>query len=206
MDNLFCVESLLFPVRSPSTLNVDPDFLHSDEYLFSFLKDGDEQAFTMLYDRYWKKLLVRAHMLLGCPEDAEELVHDIFVTLWRKRESIDIRHSFRAYIAAMLEYGCYRALRERKRKKESLRPEILGESPDYTTEQWLDYEYLRKELESAIRLLPDRCRLVFRLSREEGLSDKEIARQLNVSVNTVRTQMHRALSKMKTSLGTFFCL
>lgn len=185
---------------------MDEHPVYSDEYLFSLLKEGKEEAFTMLYDRYWKKLLVRAQMLLESHEDSEELVHDIFVTLWKKRQTINIRHTFRTYVSAMLEYGCYKILRDRKRYRCSDIGAVEWQSPDYSTQEWLEYEQLRKELASAVSRLPERCRLVFRLSREEGMSDKEIARELQVSVNTVRTQMHRALEKMKTSLGSFFCL
>jgi RNA polymerase sigma-70 factor (family 1) len=180
--------------------------LYSDEQLLSLLKDNDETAFTELYDRYWKKLLVRANLLLNSTEDAEELVHDIFVNLWKKRETIHITHSFHTYIAAMLRYACFRTLAERRRKRMTDSSTELPETSDNHTQEWLDFEYLQQELEAAVGQLPEKCQLIFRLSREQGLSDKEIAAQLDISVNTVRTQMHRALVNLKGNLNSFFLL
>lgn len=175
-----------------------------DKFLFSLLKNDDEKAFTELYERYWKKLLVSANLLLDSREDAEELVHDIFVTLWTKRGQLQILHSFHTYIAAMVRYGCFRILAGRRRLRTKETAEGL-EMADPSTQQWLEFEDLRGELEKAVGRLPEKCRLIFRLSREQDLSDKEIARRLDLSVNTVRTQMHRALQKLKTAIN-FFCL
>src|SRR5699024_2376534 len=179
---------------------------HTDEDLFALLKNDDEKAFTELYDRYWKKLFVRARLLLNSQEDAEDLVHDVFVKLWRKRATLHIFYSFHTYVAAMLRYGCFKELAQRKkrREKEALLEEI--ETADYSTQQWLEFEQLQEELEAAVGELPDRCRVIFRLSREKYLTDKEIAQKLDISVNTVRTQMYRALKKLKVSLHTFFIL
>jgi RNA polymerase sigma-70 factor (family 1) len=176
---------------------------HTDEQLVALLHDSSEAAFTELYDRYWKRLLIRAKVLLHSHEDAEELVHDIFVRLWKKRTSLSITHSFHTYIAAMLQYGCFDILATRK--KQRTEPQ-LPEMADVSTQQWLDFEALRQQLEAAVSQLPEKCRLVFRLSRENGLSDQQIADELDLSVNTVRTQMHRALTKLKTNLHSFFLL
>lgn len=179
---------------------------HPDEYLFSLLQHDDERAFTELYHRYWKKMLVKANLLLNSQEDAEELVHDIFVTLWRKRTQLQIHHTVQAYIGAMLQYGCFKVLASRRRRRLKQTDAEAPEMEDASTEQWLEFNALREELERAITRLPDQCQLVFRLSREQQLSDKEIAQHLHLSVHTVRTQMHRALQKLKTSLGVFFSL
>jgi len=87
---------------------------YDDGTLVHLLKSGDEAAFTELYERYWKRLLVRAQILLNNHEDSEEIVHDIFVTLWRKRETITIEHSIHTYLAAMLQYGCFKKLADKK--------------------------------------------------------------------------------------------
>jgi RNA polymerase sigma-70 factor (family 1) len=179
---------------------------HTDEQLVTLLKDSDERAFDELYERYWKRLLVRANLLLNAHEDAEELIHDIFVDLWVRRDSLDIRHTFHTYIAAALQYGCFRVMANRKRKRMAQVQGDLPETEDFGTQQWLDFEYLRRELETAVSALPEKCQLVFRLSREKGLSDKEIAKELDVSLNTVRTHKQRALYKLKTSLQSFFLL
>ncbi|TAM94330.1 MAG: RNA polymerase sigma-70 factor [Chitinophagaceae bacterium] len=180
---------------------------HTDEYLFSLLRNDDEKAFTELYRRYWKRLLVKANLLLHCQEDAEEVVHDVFVGLWKKRATLHILHSFHTYITAMLHYSCFESLAKRKRLRTRI---VVGttdedlEQADFSTQQWMAFDDLREELEVAVCRLPEKCQLIFRLSREQNLSDKEISENLHLSVNTVRTQMHRALEKLKTSLTSFF--
>lgn len=177
---------------------------HSDEQLFSLLRKDEEKAFTELYERYWKRLLVRANVLLNSSEDAEELVHDIFVRIWKGRQTLVINSTFHAYIAAALQYGCFEILANRKRQRARLMTGEMPEIADFSTQQRLDFDSLSEKLEAVISSLPDKCRLIFRLSRTMGLSNKEIAEQLDISVNTVRTQMHRALGKLKASLNSFF--
>jgi RNA polymerase sigma-70 factor (ECF subfamily) len=179
---------------------------HTDEHLFSLMQKDDEKAFTELYGRYWKKLLVRANLLLNSQEDAEEIVHDIFVNLWRKRATLHILHSFHTYIAAMLQYGCFSVLAKRRRLCIIKITEEVNQTGDLSTQQSLEFDDLREKLEVAVRRLPDKCQLIFRLSREQSLSDKEIAQKLHLSVNTVRTQMHRALQRLKISLSNFLYL
>jgi RNA polymerase sigma-70 factor (ECF subfamily) len=82
----------------------------------------------------------------------------------------------------------------------------LEERPDAVTQEWLDYAQLREQLEKAVRLLPEQGQLIFRLSREQGLSDKEIAARLGIALSTVRTQMYRSLRKLKIALDHFFLL
>lgn len=173
---------------------------HTDEQLVRLLQSSDEVAFTELYDRYWEKMLIRANMQLQSPEDAEEIVQDIFIRLWRRRETIDIRHTFHTYIASILKYECYRLLAEKKARKLVTQYGDLPEKMDHSTEQWLDYESLRAELERTVQQLPEKCRIVFRLSREQGLTEKQIAENLQLSPKTIQTQMYRALKKLKTRL------
>lgn len=179
---------------------------HTDVELVELLKAGNEVAFDEIYERYWDKLLFRAKVILDSDEDAEEAVHDIFVILWKKKASIDIRHTFNTYIAAMLRYRCFKILASRRQRNQGCNESDLPEISDNATQNYLDFENLREQLEKAVTGLPEKCQLIFRLSREEGLTDKQIASKLNLSANTVRTQMQRALRKLRTSLDTFFIL
>jgi len=180
---------------------------HTDEQLLSLLQAGDEGAFTELYARYWDKLLARGMTQLKSLEDTEELLHDIFVRLWKRRETIQIRYSFHTYIAAMLKYEVLKKLADRKKMK----LQGLSESPesslaDYSTQQRLDFLELQERLEASIKQLPEKCRLVFRLSREEGFSGKEIARKLQITPKTVENHLNRALRALRSSLNLFLTL
>ena len=180
---------------------------YTDLQLLELLKKGDEAAFVEIYERYWNKLYVRAGLLLGNNDEAEEVVHDIFIQLWHKKGDIHIRFTFNTYISAMLRYHCFSLLAKRRKNGTNLNSgSSIIEIADNSTEEYLDFESLRDQIENAVSALPEKCQHIFRLSREEGLTDKEIAAELNLSIHTVRTQMKRALQKLRTSLNGFFIL
>jgi len=174
---------------------------HTDEQLLQLMQDGEEAAFTELYNRYWEKLFVRAMMQLKSAEDAEELLHDVFARLWRRRGTIRLQYGFHTYMAAALKYEVLHVLADRKKKRVKDKVAAQGLSfLDHSTEQRLDFLDLQRQLEASVRQLPGKCQLVFRLSREKGLSEKEIAENLRVSPKTVQNHIHRALQTLKNAL------
>lgn len=179
---------------------------YTDEELFQLMQGGEEAAFTELYNRYWQKLLARAVMQLKSVEDAEELLHDVFTRLWRRRGTIQLQFGFHTYIAAILKYEILHMLADRKKKRlrgqasfmDLSSPDSFERSAtDHSTEQRLDFLDLQRQLEASVRQLPEKCQLVFRLSREKGLSEKEIAENLQVSTKTVQNHIYRALQILK---------
>lgn len=186
---------------------------YTDEQLIKYLSDDDAAAFTALYNRYWEKLLAKALFLLGEKEDAEEAIHDLFVSLWKRRHHIELRYSFATYISASLRYAIYSLMAKKKQKSdrmlylEEAAVVQLVECRDNSALQSLEFEEVQDKIERSISALPEKCQLVFRLSREEGLSEKEIARHLSISAKTVQNHMTTALKKLRGSLGlTLFLL
>ena len=181
--------------------------LYSDECLLPLIAQDDERAFNVLYTRYWKILLVQALIKLESREEAEEVVQTVFINLWRRRHTLQLRFTLATYIASMLKYEIIEHL-ARQRKEIALKQVLLSGQPveDHSTAEWLDYEQLREDIERTIAALPEKCRLVFRLSREEGLSGKQIASTLNISHKTVEAHMNRALRLLRASLRQFFSL
>lgn len=172
----------------------------SDEELLQKLQlHRNAAAFTTLYERYWEKLVTLAYIRLQSTMDAQEVVQEVFLDIWKRSENIHIRHSFHTYISAALKYKILTFLAKRKNEIDRQSMLLLPEK-DTCTEQWLSYQQLRDELESTVQTLPDKCRLVFRLSRENGLSEKQIAEKLNISVKTVEAHMSKALKTLRTSL------
>jgi RNA polymerase sigma-70 factor (ECF subfamily) len=178
---------------------------YTDESLVALMKEGNQAAFTALYERYWKKMVVQAYMKVQRGEDAKEIVQDVFLDLWNRRSKLELEHSFHTYVAAAVKYRILRWLAKEK-NEQFKRSKLSVADNDSTTQEWLDFQHLRQELEKAVQQLPDKCQLVFRLSREAGLSDKEIAQELQISPKTVETHLSRALKSLRTSFRHFFSL
>lgn len=165
-----------------------------DEQLFGLLKEDSEQAFTVLYNRYWEKLLEVAFYKLQSQEDAEEAVQQVFTQIWAHRHQTSLKYTFRTYISAALKYTIYAKFAQR-RKLNILSTEGLTTDHfiDDSTQQWLIFEEIRGKIESIVAQLPDKCRIVYRMSREEGLSLKEISEKLNINQKTVEGHLTKAL-------------
>jgi RNA polymerase sigma-70 factor (ECF subfamily) len=170
----------------------------SDEELLKLLRDGDEAAFTDLYRRYWDSLYVVASHALGSYQEAEEAVHDVFLRIWKMRDTIVIRETLQQYLAAAIKYEVINRLRKQVRRRQLFNRFEQGPavSSDPTGEFILEKELIA-ELESTIRALPEKCQIVFRLSRSQGYSHREIANKLGLSENTVESHMRRALHTLR---------
>ena len=170
---------------------------YPDGELIELLRGGDEAAFTDLYRRYWERLYVIASHTLGSQE-AEEAVHDVFLRIWKMRDTIIIRESLQQYLAAAIKYEVIDRLRKQARRRQlSNRFEqgtVVSSDP---TGEFMREKELIAELETTIRALPEKCQIVFRLSRAQGYSHREIAKKLGLSENTVESHMRRALHTLR---------
>lgn len=175
---------------------------YNDEALVQLLRENNSiTAFEALYNRYWKRLLTEAAFQTGSQQEAEEIVQQVFLNIWKLRKTLVIEHCFYTYIASCVKYGIMASLvREKKRRQRDV---LLANATDLTdnhTVEWIDRESVRQQLEATIQNLPQKCRLVFRLSRNEGFSEKQIAKQLNISGKTVQAHITYALKALRTSL------
>ena len=180
-----------------------PYHSHTDERLFSLLQNGDETAFTEIYKRYWKLLFAIAANKTGVLADAEEIVQEIFADLWKRREVISIRHSLKSFLAGAAKFQVYIYFDKQNRQRICQQEAIHGDSqvdPSY------DYKALEEEVHQATAQLPERCRLVYELSRNAGLSHKEIARTLNISEKTVENHITKALKHLHAALRSLLSL
>jgi RNA polymerase sigma-70 factor (family 1) len=174
---------------------------YSDEQLVALLKESDEIAFKAIYDKYWKLLFTIAFSKIDSFNDAEEIVQEIFTDIWARRASLPIKRSLKYYLAAAVKYQVISifANRSKHASRNEMYPDLLI-SKD-TSDQSIHFTELIRELESIVSALPERCKLVYRLSREEELSHKEIAEKLGISPKTVETQITRALAHIRKGLG-----
>ncbi|HEY4196242.1 MAG TPA: RNA polymerase sigma-70 factor [Mucilaginibacter sp.] len=175
----------------------------SDAELLNLLREGDRMAFDQLYNRYWRKLLHFAVQKTDDFMEAENLVQDVFVALWHRRESIEVRGSLSAYLTVSVKYRIINWL-DRKR---SIR--LYGEdnSPifdplDNSTQEHLELSQLKEQLEMLVNELPKQAQLIFRLSHT-GMSHREIAEELEISEKAVNAHLVRTRKNLRLRMGSF---
>jgi RNA polymerase sigma-70 factor (family 1) len=171
---------------------------YSDAQLVALLKADDHKAFTELYNRYWEQLYAMAYARLKDGAQAEDIVHDVFVSLWQRREAVRIV-AFRPWLATAVKYSIIRTVNRttlfRKYSNEQAAAVLMGGNGLSPAEEL----ELSRLLAEAIERLPERCRLVFRL-RQEGMSNTEIAEAMDTSLKTVQNQVNRGLRVLRTAL------
>lgn len=176
----------------------------SDEKLVELIAKNNNKAFRILYDRYWDRMLVKAFSLLQSHEMAEEVVQDAFISFWRRRQTLQLKYSFHTYIASIVKYEVMTKLANRDQLPLYIEDITFANPADHSTQQWLDFEELEDRIQNTIHSLPDKCQLVFRLSREEGLTTKQISDTLHISPKTVEAHISKAIRTLRVNLSSFF--
>jgi RNA polymerase sigma-70 factor (ECF subfamily) len=175
----------------------------SERDLRERIRAGDEGAFDVIFRSNYPHLVRMAESIVREPALAEEIAQDVMLELWRRRESLDVEQTFRAYLIRATRN---RALNHIRHQRIVAREAALAalESPSAPS---AEQELLGVELERAVREaidgLSDDCREVFRLSRESGLKYAEIAVTLEISIKTVEKRMGQALSELRDRLATW---
>lgn len=178
----------------------------ADSDLVRLLKSNDEYAFTELYNRYWKKLFVIAANRTIRPEDAEEVVQDVFTSLWRRRHSLILTSELAHYLAVSIKYRIIKMLDKYHNQQRYIDSLVSNQQVDNSTQDWLAFDELREELGRHVQQLPEKCRLVFQLSREEGYSQKQIAETLKISEKTVEAHLGKAFKTLRSKLASFMMM
>ena len=156
--------------------------LLTDDELTELLRQGNESAFTYIYNQHWDKLYYVAYRLLKDTNAAEEIVQDVFMALWNKRESLTIQ-SINPYLGAMTRYAVYRRLAKEKQFKFTESDTAL-ENVSSVSEIDVDNKILLEIITGLSNQLPEKCRLVFQYNKLLGhQSLTEVAAQLNISQN-----------------------
>lgn len=173
----------------------------NDELLY-FLTKSDESAFTEIYERFWNKLFAISYNRLGEYDVAEDVVHDVFASLWANRTKAEIA-SLENYLATATKYIVL--LKIKKKERERIYNNKLNEVPitELPVEVSLHYKKILEIVKIEIENLPERCRLIFKYSRNDGMSAKVIAQQLNISPKTVENQVNKALRHLRLATRSF---
>lgn len=175
----------------------------NDEQLVDFLQKGNEKAFCEIYKRYWFKLYGIAYQETGTKEEAEELVHDVFESLWCKRSESIIRH-LGAYLVASIKHRSTNYIKSQITQRKYQEYLIFHEiRQSYTTEEVVHFDDLSKAVDEVMKKLPEKKCEVFRRSRFENQSVKDIAKQLNISEKGVEYHITQSLKILKEHLKAY---
>lgn len=171
----------------------------SDDELLGQLRNGEAAALDMIFKKYWQPLFISAFNFLRDKESCEDIIQDIFIKIWDRRHEIEIKTSLKAYLFAAMRYGVYRQVKVGNARVDIFEclDEVFKDSSPY---EGLVHKELLAKVDLAIEGLPDKCREVYRLSREEHLSHKEISEKLNISPKTVETHITKALKHLRISI------
>ncbi|MEO8403231.1 MAG: RNA polymerase sigma-70 factor [Chitinophagaceae bacterium] len=163
------------------------------------IAEGDETAFTQLYLHFGKKLIQFAVSLVRSKEIAEELVEDVFVKLWANRQQVPTIENITVYLYVATKNRSLNALSRKAHELVAAPFDFLDTTVDKFAADPYDLMITAEmmgRMQHAIESLPPRCKLIFKLIREDGLKYKEVAEILNISVNTIDVQMAIAVKKI----------
>lgn len=170
--------------------------------LLSALRLGQEEALKQLFDQHYPLLLADIYRLIPDENTCQDLAQELFVDLWNKRESLDIHSSLRAYLRRAAVNKALNFIKASRRIQFESDDEISQIADTSTADQQKreKQDSLEAALHQAIDQLPEKCRLVFNLSRFEELSHREIAEQLDISVKTIENQITKAMKLLREAL------
>ena len=176
--------------------------LYDNKLLLDLLSLGDESAFTEIYSRFWQKLFAIAYSRLKEIQSAEDIVHDVFASLWanRKKNEIDFLDN---YLATATKYMVLAKIIKKKRERIYNNTSHQTQVFEMPIENSLHYKCILEIVKKEVEKLPEKCRLIFKYSRNEGMPVRQIAKELSISPKTVENQLNKALKQLKLAIRSF---
>lgn len=164
-----------------------------------------EIVFNEIYNTYWKKLFVVAYNRLNDKQEAEDVLHDVFVSLWVNRDKIKIR-MLENYLTIAVKNQVFTKLRKKCCEEAYIKSLNMEASSEQHIVTSIHNKQLLENVRNEIENLPEKCRIIFKCSRNEGMPVKQIARLLNISPKTVENQLNKALQRLKLTAKSFLHL
>lgn len=184
--------------------------LNIDQRTIRQFKLGDELAFELIFNKSKGKLKGFLNKVLPAGEDAESILQEIFLKIWLNRKQLKTHLNFETYLFTIARNQVIDVMRKRINKNkylEELYLRIKSENDNsLDTFKQVEYSELEKKIFELLERLPEKRRLIFKLNRLEGLSYKEIATKLNISENTVDSQMRKALEYLRIEMAKYLTI
>ena len=174
------------------------------DYLIMRIVTGDDQsAYYQLFNQFYAPLCVYAFRFVTDLQTREDLVQDVFLKLWQERKSIDIRTSVRAYLLIATRNRCLNFLRRKELERTYEQEVINGLREESSDEELYSLTELREMIDRSIAALPEKYRVVFEMSRYDGLTYREIADKQGIAVKTVELYMSKSLAILRGKLKDY---
>jgi len=173
---------------------------YSDKRIIGLLKDGKEESIEILFTMHYDYLCKCVYKLIQDASTCEDIVQEVFTEIWRKRDKVNINTSIKGYLRKAAINKTLNHIRSRKYTFDEADDSIQISAKEHSSQAVIEGEELQKKINTAIEKLPEKCRIVFCMSRFEELSYKEIAAKLGISVKTVENQISKALKTLKYEL------
>lgn len=172
------------------------------------MQEGNIFAFENLYQQYWSVLFAYAYNILRNKPVCEEIIQETFLSLWMKKDNLQITASIKSYLYAAVKYQILTYIRSEKvRSSYALSYAIFTKRlVDNSNEENIHLSDLKFRLENEVSKLPEKCQQIFRLSRNSQQPVRTIASLLNISHKTVENQLTKALKHLRSSLEDFLVL
>ena len=164
----------------------------------------NENSFKQIYTLHWEKVFAVCYNNIRETEPAKGMVQDIFKSLWERKDELEITISVERYLLRAAKFKVFEYLRNTRSRKEHNEKALADYcNASNCTENDVMYNSLKEKVSGLVDTLPNQCRNVFKLSREQGLSNKEISQSLLISERAVEYHITRALSTLKANLTEY---
>lgn len=174
-----------------------------EQQIIQEIRSGNKQVYKHLFELYYPALSAFAFKYLKDIDSSREIVQDLFVNIYEKRESIEVKDSLKAYLFRSTRNKCLNALRQKKTKREY--HELITRNMESVAD--LNDQIMQVELENEIfrvvESLPPKCKDIFIMSRVSGRTNSQIADELEISIRTVETQISKTLREIRKQLGNY---
>jgi len=171
---------------------------YNDAQLLDLLHKSSEEAFTEIYNRYWEKLFAIAYYHSHNRQLSEEVTQDVFMSLWDRRASVEIRE-LKTYLGTAAKFTIFKHLIRTKRRQHLL-VQGPGTVVSLSEDANINAIFLKEYIDGIVETLPEKRKIVYKFSREEGMNISEIAETMQISHKTVESHLTKALKTLRNGL------
>jgi len=170
---------------------------------------NEEQEFELIFRKYYVRLCGFANKFIANTSEAEEIVQEVFLNIWAKKDRLKLDDEIKPYLFKSVQNLCFNFIEHQKvvdNYYSVIEVVYKNKKEEFDSYESVLFTEFQAKVDEAIGSLPEECRKIFKMSREDGLKYAEIANKLGLSVKTVETQMSRALSKLKIELKDYLSI